>query len=933
MNPFIFYGLMAAAVLPVLLVILLLLLKKLPLSWGISLIVCALILGGVGYAGIRYQREQEAENYGYIYMALSYMEEGELDPAALYLKRANLENDYCLLSAQALLEQMRSNTTMAKFRLDMLNSFDRLSVDQEDGIDLLRKAGSNDSDNERAARALQDLIPLSESRKNELQRKFEMERGDLDEDQLEKMDKENRLRLEINQAISQENSKTALTKAIELVHLSPSQDNRLLLASVIAEVTYNDGKIKTSHFSLVEGPVKVDTQEQEADLYGEQYEDICDDLEKVEAKIETAEGEKLVQLIEEQRTLSEQAEVARTRAEHVFVYRALNSIADIYTLEAQIVQAKLYYAMRNYEEAFQVLDAAANSSQAKYSNNETLLNALDLVLDTYQRENVIGLDSPEFRQGMQTLMGSAHPDLISFSLSPLATDFAEHLIDDQKSYGTGLYVINLDQSQYPTIQVQLGGQESVIERVANKEAVVLSDTYNTVTAYDVQEAHAAQGLNSICFVVDTSGSMDGQPIEDVRKALLQFLNDVDSYTEMSLVLFDSGAVTSVGLTMNAQQMENGIRAITSGGGTNISSGIQTGTAALSAAKGTQTMILMTDGQSSVDSSVIQAAVDQGITIFTIGFGGVNDQLLQSIADASGGQYLRAETSTELASIYNSLRRVIGNTVTLTYTVTDENTERYFYLRDDNSGLSAREVYQLGSDSAAEDSTGGMSITSAPVFQTREDLNSLLERQTEYFTLAVNGTQLSKVNNVMLGTTICPISSQSDSYLRVQVPVSISDGAYDLTLRALDGSKLVVPRQLWVGSRVDHRYYSAGDLSFYAYNALLLPDGQLVLGNSVSISDNSGAQGELQTVSVQLAGVISFPIGVDSTIFAEMEGLSYSDVIRIGENGTANAWGALKMERSDKAYYSYADTTLFTGEMVLNYSSAASQFTTSEVSGS
>ena len=62
---------------------------------------------------------------------------------------------------------------------------------------------------------------------------------------------------------------------------------------------------------------------------------------------------------------------------------------------------------------------------------------------------------------------------------------------------------------------------------------------------------------------------------------------------------------------------------------------------------------MTDGQSSIDLGAVQEAVDQGITIFTIGFGGAVDEVLQTIADMSGGQYIRADSSTELINVYSS----------------------------------------------------------------------------------------------------------------------------------------------------------------------------------------------------------------------------------------------------------------------------------------
>ena len=56
--------------------------KKLTKMWGASLLACALIVAVAGGAGVvRYVQAQQAE-YGYIYLALRYLEQGQTDPAA-----------------------------------------------------------------------------------------------------------------------------------------------------------------------------------------------------------------------------------------------------------------------------------------------------------------------------------------------------------------------------------------------------------------------------------------------------------------------------------------------------------------------------------------------------------------------------------------------------------------------------------------------------------------------------------------------------------------------------------------------------------------------------------------------------------------------------------------------------------------------------------
>lgn len=88
--------------------------------------------------------------------------------------------------------------------------------------------------------------------------------------------------------------------------------------------------------------------------------------------------------------------------------------------------------------------------------------------------------------------------------------------------------------------------------------------------------------------------------------------------------------------------------IRDGGGTNITAGINSGVDQLVGIKSdSKVIILMTDGQDSATNSIREAAhnaADNGIKIFTIGFGeDVNEEILSEIADITGGEYRFAST--------------------------------------------------------------------------------------------------------------------------------------------------------------------------------------------------------------------------------------------------------------------------------------------------
>lgn len=928
-------GILAAVgVLCCALMILLLRKEKLPKAWGVSLLVCSFILGCFGTAGVVRQFQKRTEEYSYIYLALRYLERQQPDPAALYLKRVTEYKGYHLTAAQALLEQVRGNDTVAQLRMDILEDLQDGSEGQKNGLIRLRTWTLMENGLESVSTSLRTQLPISTGKKQQLDQSFAMETGgaytgDYTQDS---SDSEESLILQINQSLGWQDWYGAMNAAVELVEQKPSASNRLLLAEVIADVTYGNGTINTYQFARDGVPVEKDTQAQESETLLIQYQTLMDELTLLEQEMTLAGESERESLAERSTVLSEEAQDTLLQAENIFAFRALNSIADIHSLEAQVVRAKLYYAMRNYQQAIETLTDASSSVSSYLSNNQALVHSLQLVQQVYESDAEIGVDTPEFREEMQILFGSTHPQLIQLGLTPLATSFVERIVSDQKTYGTGLYVVGLDASQYPKIRVQLGGQSEIIESIVNRHMITIHDTRMTIETYEVEYTSQGEGLNSICFVVDTSGSMGGGPIQDAREALNQFLDEMPRNMEASLVKFESSATTLVELTSSVASLKNAVGGLNGGGGTDITSGIAEGTNALNHARGARTMIMMTDGQSNVDMSVVQAAVDQGITIFTIGFGDVNDDLLQGIADMSGGQYIRADSSTELVNVYSSLQGIIGNTITVTYTL--ENTEdvvRYFFLMDEQRNRSVRREYYIGQDDISE-SEPAVRLDYTPVLQTRENLNRMLQREEESFYTSYNGAGLDLVSSASVGDYICEISSQSNSSLRLNVPTQIPDGVFAVTLQTQDGETYSFPDMMIVGMGFNCRNYRAGSLSLTANQALRLGDDLLVLGSSINLREiqtEDGALNTLNTLDLRLDGILMFQGANLPAVTVADDGTvqqTVPDQVDLGSVGIGQGRGLLRMNYNDKAYANNVDAVILNGSLRLEYDVEQSRIT-------
>ena len=926
------YILMAVGLLLVVTAVLLLVFRRLPLSWRLSFLLCGLILGAAGVGSVWYEREQAAEDYGNIYMALRYMEVGNIEYAQLYLQRTDLENDYHTTAAQALLDQVRGNRTMTEVRLGILENRSDLTRDQEDGLDAIRLcAGGNTGEIEEAVELLLEELPLDEDTLDELEDRFELETEGTEDDWEDALDNDEKkiLRMKIDTAVGEENWEDALDYAVELVSMSPTWDDRLLLASVVAELTYFNWEMETDRFSAHDDALEdlEDTYEEEAEVYLDECKKLQRKLESVQKELETAEGDEAISLIEQEEKLTKEIDEQMKQANNIFALRALNSISDIHTLKAQVVRAKLYFAMRNYQQALDTLCQSAVSLQASFSPDRSLVRSLNAVKSAVEQGTITGTDEEAFAAVMQNVMGSAHPDLLSFSFTPVIQGMTEHFEEEEVFLNDDLYVVDLDDSQFPQITVRLGGKDEVLDRIAAGDMTSVSDTRNRIINYEAVQAHGMAAISSICFVVDVSGSMSGTPLSDAKYALHTFLDQTDGYTEMALVEFDSYANTVVALTTTPDSIRTGVDSLYAGGGTNITAGIREGTSALQNAQGDRVMIMMTDGQSSIDMTAVDEAVMNGIMIHTVGFGDVNDELLMQIAETSGGRYYWAQDSSGLLEIYESLRRVIGKSITVTYTVEDETAEdRYFFLQDGETGLAVREEYYVNEEVPTQttpDTGVSFHVNYEPILIERSHLENYAQYGYISLYYYVYGENLGEVTSASIDGYSAEVYGSS-SYIRIEVPTTAESGVYDLTLYNSAGRTLVVEDMIWIGEAVRYTNYTAGDLAFAADKALLMPDGSLALGSEIRITNTVSGTNRISTLSADFKGVITIP---SVSIPEQVDGYT----VRIRDNGTASALGSLTIRSQDKAYDYDASSTIYTGKMTLEFSNSGSRVVPVEVS--
>ncbi len=171
----------------------------------------------------------------------------------------------------------------------------------------------------------------------------------------------------------------------------------------------------------------------------------------------------------------------------------------------------------------------------------------------------------------------------------------------------------------------------------------------------------------VVFVLDSSGSMSWNDPNGYRKtASKSFVDALLQGDRAAVVDFDSYASLTQGLTSDFNAVKSALDRIDSYGGTNIGAGVRIANNELirkSSSDRIKVEILLTDGEGSYDYSLTTQAKNNNIIIYTIGLGNsVDETLLRSIAEGTGGMYFPVSSASQLPDVFSRISEIITDPV-------------------------------------------------------------------------------------------------------------------------------------------------------------------------------------------------------------------------------------------------------------------------------
>ncbi len=177
---------------------------------------------------------------------------------------------------------------------------------------------------------------------------------------------------------------------------------------------------------------------------------------------------------------------------------------------------------------------------------------------------------------------------------------------------------------------------------------------------------------SMALVLDTSGSMQGDKIEEAKQSVLRVLASMDDRDEVALVRYTTTAEVVQALAPLGElrsSLRSRVLGMRAGGGTHIPAGLQAGLGELRYADESRIkrLVLVSDGLDStrrVAESLARGSAERGITVSSLGIGlDFDEAYLGAVAQAGRGNFGFVKDTSALARfLERELRETASTTV-------------------------------------------------------------------------------------------------------------------------------------------------------------------------------------------------------------------------------------------------------------------------------
>lgn len=213
--------------------------------------------------------------------------------------------------------------------------------------------------------------------------------------------------------------------------------------------------------------------------------------------------------------------------------------------------------------------------------------------------------------------------------------------------------------------------------VTAQNLTLLEDGKATVAATAVRPFKETGRGMAIAIALDVSGTMAGQPISDMKRALTAFINQVGNQDRIAIVTFADDVRVDAPFGSSPDQLKAAINGLAArGNSTELYKGLFKALSLFDAPElpARKRLVVISDGKDEGVAykldDVVERAKSRIIPGDAIGLTKINPSFLNSLerlADLTGGSYARAERSEQLEGIFRDGITRLQSTLAATFT--------------------------------------------------------------------------------------------------------------------------------------------------------------------------------------------------------------------------------------------------------------------------
>jgi len=184
-------------------------------------------------------------------------------------------------------------------------------------------------------------------------------------------------------------------------------------------------------------------------------------------------------------------------------------------------------------------------------------------------------------------------------------------------------------------------------------------------------------VNHFSIVIDRSGSMHGDAMDNAKKAANHFIDQMKVDDQANVIAFDGSVSIVSGMGTSKSGLKSSVNNIRPGGATALYDAIAKAATTLYSENGAKIIVFLTDGEDTGSKFRLKDLesmnLSEGVFIYGIGLGNINTSGLDNLASATGGTFHAVSSPSDLYNIYdrviNTYYNDFGNKMATTASIT------------------------------------------------------------------------------------------------------------------------------------------------------------------------------------------------------------------------------------------------------------------------